>query len=127
MKIIIAGSRSITNYDIVEDTMKGLAFDEMPITVVSGGADGVDTIGEQWANKYNNKLVKFDPTNASETMTSYDVNEYGKRAFLLRNTEMVEYADMLVAIWDGKSTGTRDTIDKALDNGLSVVVNNLNK
>ena len=49
-----------------------------------------------------------------------DWKRYGKRAGPLRNTEIVRQADMVIAFWDGRSRGTRNTIDKALRAGKSV-------
>jgi len=49
-------------------------------------------------------------------------DEWGPKAPLKRNVTIVERADALVAVWDGQSNGTRDTIDKALDRGLSVYI-----
>ena len=51
-----------------------------------------------------------------------DWDKYGKRAGYLRNVQMAEYADALLAFWDGESRGTKNMIDEALSRGLKVGV-----
>lgn len=98
MKVIIAGSRNFKNYDLIEQTMAelGLEVDE----VVCGGARGADRLGEQWAKNHNIPVTYF-PAKWSL---------FGKSAGFIRNEEMAEYADYLIAFWDKKSRGTRHMI-----------------
>lgn len=56
-----------------------------------------------------------------------DWDKHGKAAGPIRNQEMAEYADALIAVWDGESRGTRDMIDKALDEGLDIYVHIVEK
>lgn len=105
MKLIIAGSRSITNpaivYQHIEEVRSLLRSYNDDITeVVSGTAKGVDTIGESWAELNEIDIVQFPAP----------WKELGKLAGLSRNIEMAEYADGLIAIWDGYSTGTAHMI-----------------
>lgn len=110
MKTIIAGSRSITFYDRVEVATRLCPWN---ITeVVSGTAYGVDKLGERWALYHNTPLKRFPA----------DWNKFGKRAGYLRNEQMADYADALIAIWDGKSKGTGHMIDIAKRKGLKVYV-----
>lgn len=98
MKVIIAGSRGIRDYTVVE---KAIASSGFTITeLVSGTARGVDRLGEQWAEKYNIPIKKFPAA----------WREYGPKAGALRNREMGRYADALVAVWDGASPGTKNMI-----------------
>ena len=108
MKVIIAGSRGILDYNKVLDTVieSGFHISE----VVSGKAFGVDQLGEQYANE-NEIPIKYFPANW---------NEFGKRAGYLRNEEMAEYADALIAIWDGTSKGTQHMIQIAMNKGLKI-------
>lgn len=87
----------------------------MQITeVVSGTARGPDTVGAQWAVDQEPPIpVKEFPANW---------NTHGKKAGYLRNKEMADYADALLAIWDGKSKGTKHMIDLASKAGLDVWV-----
>ena len=111
MKLIIAGSRSITEYDAVVS-----AFQEWPYAeateIVSGGARGVDRLGERVAKEWQLPVTKFIP--------GWD--EFGKRAGILRNIEMANYADGLIAVWDGKSKGTLHMIETMTHLGKPVFV-----
>lgn len=110
MKVIIAGSRTITDYAIVVAAIKASGFE---ITeVVSGGAWGVDSLGEKWA--YENGI------NKRVFMANWKTD--GKRAGPIRNQRMSEYANALIAVWDGLSPGTRDMIARAEKLGLKVYI-----
>lgn len=137
MKIIIAGSRSITDWNFVheciEDTILKLHFERFStikiasqkellkrinegvkiITeVISGGANGVDKLGEKWAKEQNIPIKRF-PANW---------DKYGRKAGYLRNVEMAEYSDALIAVYDGKSKGTKHMIDIAKKKRLKVFI-----
>jgi hypothetical protein len=110
LRTIIAGSRSITSLHIVAEAVKESGF---KITqVVSGGALGVDRLGEEWAKIWGIPVIHFIP----------DWDKYGKRAGYLRNSDMANYADALVAVWNGKSRGTKHMIDLANAKGIKVYV-----
>lgn len=99
MKVIIAGSRNITDYALVVQSINRSGYN---ITeVVSGCATGVDRLGEQWA-LMNNIPVKEMPA---------DWNRHGKSAGPYRNRAMSIYADAAIIIWDGESRGTRNMIE----------------
>ena len=98
MKIIIAGSREIKNLSILAEAYRSCPFQITEI--VSGGARGVDTMGENLAKVLNLPIKRFD--------ASWD--KYGRSAGMIRNKEMADYADGLIAIWDGKSPGTKGMI-----------------
>ena len=97
-KVIIAGGRDFDNAEMVEDTMKQLNI--IVTEVVCGGASGADTLGREWAQKHNIPVKMFPA----------EWDTYGKYAGIKRNHEMGDYADFLVAFWDGYSTGTKDMI-----------------
>ena len=110
MKVIIAGSRTITDYSIVKKAIEESGF---KITeVVCGGAKGVDLLGRDWAF--------FNVIPVTDFIAKWDL--HGKRAGYIRNAEMVKYADALIAVWDGASKGTKHTIDLAIKNGLDYYV-----
>jgi len=110
MKVIIAGGRDFTNYALVETAVKVSGFE---ITqVVSGKAKGVDTLGEVWALA-NNIPVEAFPA---------DWDQHGRAAGPIRNREMAEYADALIAIWDGESKGTANMIQQARNKQLDVFI-----
>jgi hypothetical protein len=111
MKIIIAGSRGFTDYQLLRSTL--IPFINAGIfEVVSGCAKGADELGEQFAAEFSLVVKKF-PANW---------DKYGKAAGYKRNEEMAIYADALVAFWDGQSKGTKHMIDLALKHGLMVKV-----
>lgn len=112
MKVIIAGSRAITDFDLVRRAMLESGFPAREI--VSGAAPGVDGLGERFARDAELALSRFP----AEWKT------YGKRAGRLRNAQMAAYADALVAVWDGKSPGTRHMIEtmRALGKPVHVLV-----
>jgi hypothetical protein len=110
MRTIIAGSRTITDYSTVFNAMN---FSQLkPTIILSGCAEGADKLGERWAKEHNIPIERY-PANW---------NKYGKKAGYLRNAEMVEKADALVAIWDGVSRGTKHTIDLANKKGIKVFI-----
>lgn len=115
MKVIVAGSRSITEYNTVAEAIDEADFE--PTEIVSGGAEGVDKLGEQWAHSNSIPLRTFD-------VTQEMYEEYGNYAFKKRNKEMSEYADALIAIWDGESSGTKHMIEVAESNGLETYIKN---
>jgi len=99
MKVIISGSRTINNKEYVYAVLNKSPYE---ITVlVSGHANGVDKLGEQWANEKGIPTKLFIP--------HYSIDN-PRIAPLLRNTDMSVYADALVAVWDGQSKGTRHMI-----------------
>lgn len=112
-KIIIAGSRSFDNYNMLRKIMSELRPVTGYLELVSGTAKGADKLGEKWAKDKQDVPIKKFPA---------DWEEYGKSAGHIRNQEMAEYADTLIAFWDGESSGTKSMIDKALKEGLEIHV-----
>lgn len=111
MKIIVAGSRTISDKDFVFVTIDKTKFNITEL--VSGGAKGVDSTAEEWAKSRNIPIKRFLP--------HYTIDN-AKFAPLLRNTDMATYADGLIAIWDGKSKGTRHMINcmKSLNKPIEI-------
>lgn len=98
MKIIIAGGRDFNNYYILEKVLN--SFKELIDEVISGDARGADELGARWATS-NNIHVNHFPA---------DWDYYGKAAGFIRNIEMADNADALIAFWDNKSKGTKHMI-----------------
>lgn len=101
MKTIIAGSRTILEMARVEQAIAQSGF--VISEVVCGEANGVDTLGKVWAREHGIPVKSFFPN-------WYPQGVYNKFAGFARNEEMGDYADALVAIWDGKSGGTKHMI-----------------
>jgi hypothetical protein len=116
MKTIIAGSRNIWDYSIIDQAVFESGFEISE--VISGFAQGVDTVGEAWS------LV-----NGLGYATPFKANwdKFGLSAGHRRNLQMGEYADALVAVWDGKSPGTKSMIKIARQRGLKIFVKDLSK
>ena len=117
MRIIIAGSRNYTNLDEFMLAMGEIMVQHHDlftgnIEVVSGGARGVDSMGEYWANLLSYKIIQFIPS----------WERFGRAAGHIRNAEMAEYADVLIAFWDGVSKGTESMINLARKKGLKVII-----
>lgn len=113
MRTIIAGSRYLTNPEIIAN---GILESGFVITeVVSGGARGADFLGEQWAKR----------NNISYTVFTANWDRYGKAAGPIRNELMASYAEALIAFPAKDSVGTYDMIRKAKKKGLKVFIVNL--
>jgi hypothetical protein len=110
MRTIIAGSRTATSYNDLLTAIAAITW--MPTEIISGSARGADVLGERWARE-NNIPLRLMPANWAKD---------GRRAGYLRNIEMAEHADALIALWNGKSPGTRHMIDIATRKGLVVSV-----
>jgi hypothetical protein len=133
MRLIIAGSRSITDYVLVckaiGQTLSALGITSLvDIEVVSGGAVGVDSLGERWADENCVEKRIFFP--AWDDLVTQPVkiktNKFGKKYNALagfnRNEKMANYANVLLAVWDGKSSGTEDMIDRRSKKGRSCYI-----
>ena len=114
IKVIIAGTRDFNDYALLKKDVDYFLQDFNPskIEIVSGNARGADKLGERYAKEHN-LPVKLFPANW---------DKYGKRAGYLRNQEMANYSDVLIAFWDEKSKGTKHMIDIAKKQGLTVIV-----
>lgn len=106
MKVAIVGSRNLT----VDDFGKYLP--ENVTEIVSGGAKGIDSCAGAYAAKNGIKLTEILP----------EYEKYGKAAPLKRNDKIVEYADKVIAFWDGASRGTKYVIDICRKHGKEATV-----
>ena len=98
MRVGVIGSRGFDNYDLVCQELNPIKND-IDI-IVSGGAKGADTLGEKWAKENNVNTLIFKP----------DWNKWGKRAGFIRNKDIVDNSDYVIAFWDGSSPGTLSSI-----------------
>lgn len=101
MKICIAGGRDFADYDVlVEVVDQILTKISEPIIIISGKAKGADSLGERYAREHDIEVLLFPA----------DWKRHGKGAGPIRNAQMAEAADMLIAFWDGSSKGTKNMI-----------------
>lgn len=113
MKLIIAGSRDLTNVkylDLIDELIKQNNLD--PKEVVSGAARGIDTLGEIWARENGIPVVRFPA----------DWNLYGKSAGFIRNSQMAEYGTALLVIRFEHSKGSKSMLECATRAGLSPII-----
>lgn len=101
MKVAIVGSRKLSDIDaayniITENIPKNCS------EIVSGGADGIDKLAERYAAENHLNITVFLP----------EYSRYGRAAALIRNTQIIKYADIVYAFWDYHSNGTRSVIAK---------------
>lgn len=106
MKVAIIGSRNIT----ISDFWPYIPAETQEI--VSGGARGIDSCARRFARQNNLKLTEFLP----------EYEKYAKGAPLKRNDLIVDYADLVVAFWDGKSRGTKYVIERCKKVGKEIKI-----
>lgn len=106
MRAAIIGSRTINPEIKLEFT---------PSQIISGGAIGVDMKAKQYAIHNNIPLIEILP----------DYEKYGKIAPIIRNKEIVNNCDIVIAYWDGISKGTKMVIDYANKKGIKVIINKI--
>ena len=97
MKLLIVGSRSIADFDLSPYVPSNVD------AIISGGAQGIDTLAEKYADSHRLSKYILRPR--------YDI--YGKAAHIKRNEQMVDMADAVLIIWDGRSKGTLHTVKYA--------------
>jgi len=97
MKLLIAGSRNIENFDISPYIPEDVDL------IISGGARGIDTLAENYADKMRISKLILRP----------DYKSFKRAAPLRRNEKMIEICDKVLVFWDGKSRGTKYTINYA--------------
>lgn len=112
MRVIIAGSRTFNDYNLLQTSCDNILESIINIEIVSGTCNGADQLGERYSNEKGYKLKQFPA----------DWDRYGKSAGYKRNEQMAKYADMLIVFWDGKSKGTKNMINIAENLGIEIKV-----
>jgi hypothetical protein len=97
MKVAVVGSRNFTDYDLMKKVLDNIKID----IIISGGALGADYLAEQYAKENNLEMIIHKP----------NWHKHGKAAGYIRNVDIVNDAEMVIAFWDGKSRGTHHTIN----------------
>lgn len=105
MKLAVVGSRDFDDYDLVQDAVltMGINYGISDFIIISGGAKGADSLAKKLAVCWGYPLIEFLP----------DWRLHGLKAGYLRNKQIVDECDYLIAFWDGKSKGTKHSIDLA--------------
>ena len=112
-KLAIVGSRDFEDYETMKTfILSNIKLDEFD-TIVSGGAQGADKLAEKFADEFKKLKVVFKP----------NWSRYGEQAGYLRNTDIIETADECAAFLNNpESTGTRDSIKKAKEKGMTLYI-----
>lgn len=111
-QVIIAGGRDFSDYDLLCRKCDQFFINKAPTAIISGMARGADCWGVQYAREHGIPVLEF-PANW---------RVLGKRAGMMRNLQMLEVADAVVAFWDGKSKGTHHMIRETQKRGLPLRV-----
>lgn len=113
MKLIVAGSRSITDYETVKTAIDDMVKQGAVITaIIEGTAIGVDQLASKYALENGIENIRVPA----------EWKLYHKGAGAVRNSKMAEMGDALLALWDGSSYGTKNMIKLANDKGIPVTV-----
>ena len=114
LKVIIAGGRDFNDFELLKAKCDKILseYAVTDIQIVSGCAKGADLLGEDYAKVRHLSMVRFPA----------DWNKHGKAAGPIRNVQMAEFADVLIAFHDGNSKGTAHMIRTAKEKGLIVRV-----
>ena len=114
VKIGIVGSRSITSSEYVFSVLDfylSRLLEENEVVIVSGSAIGIDSLGAQWAELRKLKTEIYLP----------DYKQYGKSATFIRNQQIIDNSDYLIAITTG-SNGTADSIKRAVKKNIPIKI-----
>lgn len=112
MKYLIAGSRGFNNYNLLLQVLNQY---EKPDIIIEGGARGADLLGKRFAEENNIECREYKA----------DWNTYGKSGGYRRNSEMVNQLnefDIAFIFWDGKSKGTKHTIDLCNKKNIQTII-----
>lgn len=113
MKLIVAGSRTVTDYELVKSAIDALINNGMQIfAIIDGTARGVDVLASRYAVEHGIDNIRV----------AADWKQYQRGAGKIRNRKMAEMGDFLLALWDGKSSGTKHMIGVANKKGIPVHV-----
>lgn len=128
MKVAVIGSRGFTDYSVVKGYLDRLNEKREITLIVSGGATGADSLGARWAD--DNGVQKLIHYAVWEDLTQPDarikVNAYGKQydanAGFRRNKYIIDDSEIIIAFWDMRSPGTRNSIQYAKTKGKKLAI-----
>lgn len=124
MRVIVAGSRTINDFNAIKQAIKESEF--VISEIVCGGANGVDALGEKFALENNIPIKYFlaDWNNIKSQKVVVKYNKFGKPYNAIaghwRNEEMAKYSNALILVWDGKSKGSLNMKKNAEQYGLMI-------
>lgn len=113
MKIAVIGSRTFNDYNLLEKELNIFRAHLNINQIISGGAKGADSLAEKYAKNKKIETLIFKP----------DWKKYGRGAGFVRNKLIIENCDYVVAFWDKKSKGTKNSLEtaKKLNKGITII------
>lgn len=121
MRVAIVGSRSIDDAEYVwreiSVVLAQRTHPDQPVTIISGGAKGVDTLAKEYAEQNGLDFVLFKPYHLVDNKADFQ-----PRYFFSRNRQIVDNADLVMCLWDGESNGTEHVISYATRKGKALEV-----
>lgn len=107
MKVAIVGSRAYGYHGLVRQWVQRLAAKHPDATVISGAARGVDSVAAHQARLEGLEVTEFPA----------DWETFGRSAGFKRNRDIVAASNVVIAFWDGRSRGTKHSLDLAVEMG----------
>ena len=121
MRLAIIGSRTIVDSreikSLIDSMIPYVIEKETPLTIISGGAKGVDTVVQEWASERQHDFILIKPYHLLDSRVPYEA-----KYFFVRNKQIVDNSDVIIAIWDEVSNGTHDTIRYAKKCNKQVII-----
>jgi predicted Rossmann fold nucleotide-binding protein DprA/Smf involved in DNA uptake len=114
VKLAVIGSRDFTNYLLLKAELE--PFKDKIQVIISGGAKGADTLAEKFADEFGIPKLIYPA----------DWDNLGKKAGFIRNKQIIDSCEAVVAFWDGKSKGTKHSIELAEKQGKPVKIIEIN-
>ena len=111
-RVIVAGGRDFCDYALLESSLDKILVRYPPeeVTIICGEARGADSLGKRYALEHGMSVQSFPA----------EWDRYGRSAGYVRNIDMADNADALVAFWDGNSRGTSNMIHLARERRLPI-------
>jgi len=105
MNIAVVGSRMFNDYTLFKTSLEKILFELSvnKIKFISGGAIGSDNMAEKFAQESNINIKIIEP----------DWKQYGKGSAIIRNRQIVQLSDVVIAFWNNESKGTLSVINFA--------------
>lgn len=110
-RLVVCGCRDFSDYNLLSleiDAYVKKLDNAFSLIIISGGASGADKLGEKYAKEHNLKVELYPAL----------WDKYGKSAGVVRNREMADVSDGVIAFWDGESKGTKSMIESAREAGI---------
>ena len=112
MKLAVIGGRNFNDKEKAYDEINKIRESYCIDTIVSGCARGADQIGIDYAEDHDLQIIRHPA----------DWEKYGRAAGMIRNSYIIRDSDLVIAFWNGRSPGTKDSINKAKKKKIPVII-----